>query len=68
MCKVLNISFDILAKINHKGLLVEKIHRLIVKSITITAEDRETNFVFFTVGVATDYEWNSSPIDGTYTS
>ena len=60
MCKTLNTNFDILAKRNHKFLLVEKFYRF-VNSITIAAEDRRTNDVFIAVG----YVWNSLPIDGT---
>ena len=40
MCKALNIKYDILAKRNHKGFLVEKIHRVLNKTITIAVEDR----------------------------
>ena len=49
MCKVLHINYDNLAKRNHKGLLVEKCHRFINKTITIAAEDRDTNDVFVVV-------------------
>ena len=35
MCKSLNINYDVLAKRNHKSLLVEKFHRYIIMAITI---------------------------------
>ena len=65
MCKALHINYEILAKRNHKGLLVEKFHRFLNKAITIAAEDRGTNDIFVAAGVAAGYAWNSSPIDGT---
>ena len=51
MCKTLNINYNILAKRNSKGLLVEKFHRFINKSITILAEDRDTNNTFVAASV-----------------
>ena len=65
ICKPLNVNYDILAKRDHKSLLVKKIHRLLNKAITIAAEDRETNDIFVAASVAAGYAWNSSPIDGT---
>ena len=65
MCKYLNIDYDILAKRNHKGPLVEKFHRFINKAITIVAEDKRTNDIFVAASVAAGYAWNNSPIDGT---
>ena len=65
MCESLNINYDVLAKRNHKDLLVEKFHRFLIKTITIVAEGRGTNDNFIAVGVAVGYNWNSSPIDGT---
>ena len=65
MCKSLNIKYDVLAKRNDKGLLVEKLHRFINKAITIAGEDRGTNDIFVTAGDAAGNVWNSSPIDGT---
>ena len=65
MCKALHINYNILAKRNHKGLLVEKFHRFINKAIAIATEDRNTNDVFVAAGVAAGCAWNSSPTDGT---
>ena len=65
MCKALRINYKIIAKHNHKGLLVEKFHRFLNKAITIAAKNRETNDIFVATGVAAGYAWNSSPIDGT---
>ena len=50
MCKELIINYDILAKINYKGLLVEKFHRLINETITIIVEDRGKNDDFVAAG------------------
>ena len=55
ICKALNINYDILAKRNHKGLLVEKFYRFLNKSITIEVEDRGTNDIFVTTSVAAEY-------------
>ena len=55
MCKTLRINYKILAKRNHKGLLVEKFHRFINKAITIAAVDRGTNDVFVAAGIAAGY-------------
>ena len=49
MCKALHINYEILAKRNHKGLLVKKFHRFLNKAITIAAEDRGTNDIFVAV-------------------
>ena len=65
MCKALRINYEILAKRNHKGLLVKKFHRFLNKEITIAAEDQGTNDIFVAAGVTAGYAWNSSPIDGT---
>ena len=43
ICKALHIKFDIFAKINHNGTLVENNRVFINTSITIVAEDRGTN-------------------------
>ena len=65
MCKALNINCDILAKRNHKGLLVDKFQRFLNKAITNAAEDSGTNDVFLAASVLARCAWNSSPIDGT---
>ena len=38
MCRALNLNYDILAKLNYKGLSVEYFHRFINKSVIIIAE------------------------------
>ena len=53
MCKALNIHYNILAKRNHVGLLVEKLYIFLV--ITIAVEDRGANDIFVTVSVAVKY-------------
>ena len=65
MSKALNINYDILAKRNHKELLVKKFYRFINKAITIAVEDKRTNDIFFTTSIATEYAWKSSPMDET---
>ena len=55
MFKALNTNYDILAKRNHKGLLVEKFHRFFNKAITIAAEDRGTNDILVATSVSAGY-------------
>ena len=61
----MSFSYDILAKLNHKGLTVKYLHCFLNNSITIVAEERGTNNIFVPVSIATDYAWNSTPIDAT---
>ena len=65
MCDTLNLNYDVLAKLNHKGLTVEHFHRFINKSVTIATEDCGTNDIFVPAGINAGYAWNSAPIDGT---
>ena len=65
MCDALNLNHDVLAKLNHKGLTVEHSHRFLNKSVTIATEDRGTNDIFVSAGIAAGYAWNSAPIDST---
>ena len=65
MCQALNLNYNILAKRNDKGLSVEYFHRFLSQSVTIAAEERSTNNIFFPAGIATRYAQNSAPIDGT---
>ena len=65
MCDALNLNYDVIAKLNHKGLTVEHFHPFLNKSITISAEDRGTNDIFVPTGIAAGYAWNSVPINGT---
>ena len=65
MCQVLNLNYDVLAKRNYKGLSVEHFYRFLNKSVTIAAEDRETNDIFIPVSIVLAYTWISAPIDGT---
>lgn len=44
---------------------MENVHHFLNKSVTIDAEERDTNDIFVLVGIATGYAWNSAPIDGT---
>ena len=50
-----NLSRDVLAKRNHKGLTVENFHRFINNSDTIAAEERDTNNILFPTGIATGH-------------
>ena len=65
ICKALHIKFDIFAKINHNGTLVEKNRVFINISITIVAEDRGTNGDFVTASIIAGDSWSSFPLDGT---
>ena len=65
MCKALNDNFDILAKKNHKCLLVEEVHRFINKFITIAVEDRGANDSSVAANLAAGYSCNSAPINET---
>ena len=65
MCQSLNLNYEILAKINHKGLSVEHFHRFLNKSVTIAAEDRGTTDIVVPAEIVAGYTWNSAPIDGT---
>ena len=65
MCIALDLNYDILAKRNHKGLTVEHFHRFLNKAVTIAMEDRQSNDVFVSVGIAAGYAWNRASIDGT---
>ena len=51
MCKALDLNYDILAKRNHKGLLVENFHRFFKKVTKIAVEDRHSNNVFVPTGM-----------------
>ena len=55
MCKALELNYDILAKINHKGLSVEHFYRFLNKATTIAMEDRQSNDVFVPAGIAAWY-------------
>jgi hypothetical protein len=65
VCLLLNISFHVAAKGNHKAVSVEHFHRFLNKAVTIAANDRGTNTVFVEAAHTAAYAWNSSPIDGT---
>ena len=65
MCQALNLNYDVLAKLNHKGLSIEYFHCFLNKSVTIAAEDCGTNDLFVPTSIAAAYAWNSLPIDGT---
>ena len=59
MCKALDLNYDILAKRNHKGLLVENFHHLFNKGTAIVMEDRKSNDVLVPARIATCYhEWD----------
>ena len=64
MSDFFHLNYDFLAKRNHKGLTVKKIHRFLNKSVTIAVEERSTKDIFVPIGIAF-YACNSVPIDGT---
>ena len=65
MYQALNLDYDVLARLNHKGLSIEYFHRFINKRVPIAAEERGTNDIFVPTSIAAAYAWNSVPIDGT---
>ena len=65
MCEVLNLNYDVLAKLNHKDFTLEHFHRFLNKSVAITTEDRGTKDIFVPAGIATGNAWNSAQIDDT---
>ena len=65
MCKALDLNYDILAKRNHKGLSVEMFYRFLNKTTAIAMEDRYSNDVFVSGGIAAGCACNSLFIDGT---
>ena len=66
ICQALNLNYDIFAKCNHKGLTVEQFHRLLNRSVAVTAEGRGANNIFFPASITAGYARNSTPIDGTH--
>ena len=65
MYKALKLNFDILSKCNQKGSSLEHFHRFLNKATTIAMEDRQSNDVFVSAGIAAGHVWNIAPIDGT---
>ena len=65
ICQVLNLSYDILAKRNYKGLSIEHFHCFLNKSVTVAEKERGDNNIFVHVSIVAGYAWNSAPIDGT---
>ena len=65
MCQALYLNYAFLAKRNHKGPLVEHFYRFLNKSVTIAAEDRDTNDIFVPASITASYTWNSVHIDST---
>ena len=46
ICKAFYLKHNVLTKHNHRGLTVESFHRFFNKSVTIPAEERDTNDIF----------------------
>ena len=46
ICEILHLNHDFLAKRNNKDFTVEHFHHFLNKSVTITAEERDTNNIF----------------------
>jgi len=67
MCSALGLRFHAIARGNHQALSVERFFRVLNKSVTIAAADRNIapRHVFVQAAGCTAYAWNSSPIDGT---
>ena len=53
MWKALDVNYDILAKRNHKSLIVKHFHRLINIEIIIAMENLQNNDIFFPTEIAT---------------
>ena len=61
--KALKLNHDILTKRNHNGLSVEHSHRFLNKAATISMDDRQSNDVSVSAGIAAGHAWNSTPND-----
>ena len=66
MYQALNLNNNILAKRNHKELIVECVHPFLNKNIPIADEERGTNDIFVPTNIAVDYAQNSASIDDVY--
>ena len=64
-CDILGMKYWCLARGNHKGLSVERLHRFLNKVMTIDGNDRGTHAGFIRTAKTAQYAWNSAPIDGT---
>ena len=65
MCSSLNITLWCIARGNHKGNSVERYHRFLNKTQTITGNDRGNHQNFVENAKTSQYAWNSAPIDDT---
>ena len=65
MCEALKLTFWILSKNNHQGLIVERYHRFLNKTQTIIGNDRGNHITYLQNAKTSQYAWNSAPIDGT---
>ena len=55
VCQNLNLDYNILAKRNYKGILIEYFRRFLNKNLTTAIEKRGTNNKFVSPGIATGY-------------
>ena len=65
MSKALNIRLHKAAKHNHKEFVVERFHRLLSHSITITSDEQQTPKYFVEATMLSAYAWNAIPVDET---
>ena len=65
MCKMLKITFWPLSRGSQKGNSVERYHKSLNKTQTISGQDRRTHGVFHQNIKTSQYAWNSVPIDNT---
>ena len=65
MCKALKTNFWCLSRGNHRGMSVERYHRFLNKTQTISGSNRGTYSVILQNSKTSQYAWNSSPIDNT---
>lgn len=62
-CQSLNLNYVILAKRNHKRFTFDHFRCFLNKSVTIISEERDTNNISVSTGIATGYAWIGVPID-----
>ena len=65
MYDCLTINYEVVAKRNHKSVLVEIFYRFLNKSVTIASNDRDTVSIFAESGITTAYSWKNAPTDYT---
>ena len=65
VCNTIYLNYDILARNNHKVLLIEHFHHFLNKATKIVMAYRQSNGVIIPDRIAAEYVQNSAPIDET---